>query len=65
MLKKIYLEYVTHNSKTRVKFWGAFSGIGCIEMDSLETDDNIETCKSREDYYVDLFLNRMRDLKTK
>ena len=63
MLKKIYLEYVARNSKTKIELWGAFSGIGCIEMNSIETDDDIDTCKSKEDYYVDLLLSQMKELK--
>ena len=69
MLKKIYLKYEDASKrvhqmkgKTWISCYGIFSGLGYIELDSIVGEEDIDTCKSKQDHYVTLFFERMQGM---
>ncbi len=67
MITTFYLKYlnVEHkwldNTKTTVELMASIFGYGDVVLTYVHTDDDIETCKEKEDYYMEVLLNVIRD----
>lgn len=67
MVTGFYLKYldVTHkwldDTKTTVELIATINGFYDAVLTYVHTNDDIETCKNKEDYYLDILLNVIRD----
>ena len=67
MVEKFYLRYldVKHkwldDTKTTVELMVSILGFGDFVLTYVHTNDDVETCKAKEDYYMDILLNVIRE----
>lgn len=67
MVTGFYLKYldVAHkwldDTKTTIELIATIKGFGEFVLTYIHTDDDIETCKSKEDYYMEILLNVIRE----
>lgn len=67
MVEKFYLRYldVEHkwldDTKTTVELMVSIRGFGDFVLTYVHTNDDVETCKSKEDHYMDILLNVIRE----
>lgn len=67
MVEKFYLRYldVEHkwldDTKTTVELMVSILGFGDFVLTYVHTNDDVETCKTKEDYYMDILLNVIRE----
>lgn len=66
MVTRFYLKYldVAHkwidDTKTTIELIATVNGIHDFVLTYVHTDDDVETCKSKEDYYMEILLNVIR-----
>lgn len=67
MVTGFYLKYldVAHkwldNTKTTIELIATINGFHDVVMTYVHTNDDIETCKEKEDYYMEILLNVIRE----
>lgn len=67
MVTGFYLKYldVAHkwldDTKTTIELIATISGFHDVVMTYVHTDDDIEMCKSKEDYYIEILLSVIRE----
>lgn len=67
MVKKFYLKYLDieykwlDGTKTTVELIVEISGFGEFVLSYVHTDDDIETCKEKEDKYMEILLNVIKE----
>lgn len=67
MVEQFYLRYldVAHkwldDTKTTIELMVSINGFGDFVLTYVHTNDDIETCKTKEAYYMDILLNVIKE----